>query len=196
MTAARDGFRGLDGLADLGATLRAAVDRLCGATLPPERVGPVRAWRRQLDRFEKLARADQEVEVARGLRLCLVIGGPAPPAPPAPPEPLPQRTVSPLAAPVTSLAGIGPVFARAFAERGIETIEDLAWLVPRRYDDLRNVMPLAEAVDRFGGAGEADRVTLAAEIVRVTFTRWRKRFLTVIFRDAVDRQVQLTVRWF
>jgi ATP-dependent DNA helicase RecG len=196
MYAARDGFRGIDRITDLGATLRAACDRLCGATLPPERVGPVRAWRRGLDRFEKMARGDQEIEVARGLRLCLVIGGPA--TAPLPPEPEPAPVAekpaptSPLTAPITTIPGVGPVFARAFAERGIETVEDLAWLVPRRYDDLRHVIGLSEAI----AAGESERVTLAGEIVRVSFTRWRRRFLTVVFKDPEDREAMLTVRWF
>jgi hypothetical protein len=51
--AARDGFTGIDQVTGLGGTLRAACDRLAAVPLPPERVGPVKAWRRSLDRFEK-----------------------------------------------------------------------------------------------------------------------------------------------
>src|SRR5262245_55164134 len=78
--AARDQFAGIDQVTNLGATLRAACDRLVAqpGSLPPERVGPVRAWRRELERFERLPRDAQEIEVARGLRLCVAIGGMAP----------------------------------------------------------------------------------------------------------------------
>ena len=40
-----------------------------------------------------------------------------------------------LDAPVDRLKGVGPAAAAALAARGLATVEDLLWLVPRRYDD-------------------------------------------------------------
>ncbi|MFW6197329.1 MAG: hypothetical protein ACOC5B_00555, partial [Myxococcota bacterium] len=53
-------------------------------------------------------------------------------------------TASPLEAAVESLPGIGRVAGRALRRRGYQTVGDLLWLLPRRYDDQRTVTPLAE----------------------------------------------------
>lgn len=72
--------------------------------------------------------------------------GPGREAPPVPPvaEPMPSaRPVSPprpapaagLEAPVTRLPGVGPQHAQRLARLGIETVRDLLWHFPRRYED-------------------------------------------------------------
>src|SRR5688572_11163915 len=77
LRAAADRFAGIDTMPDLGTRLRAVCDRLLETrgALPPERVGPVTAWRKGLGRFEKLLRDEQEIEIAHGLRLCVAIAG-------------------------------------------------------------------------------------------------------------------------
>ena len=107
--AARDGFAGIDQVTGLGATLRAGCDRLAGAPLPAERVAPVQAWRRALERFEKLPRGEQEIEVARGLRLCLALGGPMQPQAQRPP-----RQAAP--APTVAASSGSPVSAREISD--------------------------------------------------------------------------------
>jgi ATP-dependent DNA helicase RecG len=96
---------------------------------------------------------------------------------------------TPLEQPVTVLPGIGPKLAEALAERGIETVEDLVWFVPRRYDDARAVMPMPEAL-----ALRGERVTTAGEVTRCRFNkRGRMRWLDVRLADA---GAELVVRWF
>jgi ATP-dependent DNA helicase RecG len=94
-----------------------------------------------------------------------------------------------LAEPLTSLPGIGPTLAARLAERGLVCVEDLIWFVPRRFDDLRRVVSLAEAL----AAPVGERVTFAAEVGQVRFKRVGRRFLTVTLRDGPAR---LTARWF
>ena len=259
--AARDGFRGLDELAELGGALREACDRLVAGPVPPERVGPLRAWRRELEAFERGSRSQREVKVARGLRLCAVLGGggggvavvgaavvggapavggaavavvdggaavggaavapaaraapvtarsrradapregpsaspvgavSARPASPAGTVSAPAPPPSPLTAPVRSLAGIGPALAARLAARGIETVEDLVWFVPRRYDDLRRVLSLADAL----AAPPGERVTFAAEVARVRYVSFRRRFLEVRLFDRAAPELAVTARWF
>ncbi|RMH42085.1 MAG: ATP-dependent DNA helicase RecG [Deltaproteobacteria bacterium] len=223
--AARDQFAGLANVRDLGATLRAAVDRLVPVA-PEERRGPLLTWRRRLDGFERLDRAEQSVEVARGLRLCQVLAGPAPArrgaaanAGRAPSRraaatarageddgagrrtgaraaagaiaaaPVAPAAVGPLDRPVTDLPGIGPKLAAALAERSIETVEDLVWLVPRRYDDVRRAIPLEEAVARVG-----ERVTTAGDVAAARFLRrGPRRWVEVRLADG---RARLVVRWF
>ena len=47
-----------------------------------------------------------------------------------------------LAAPVTSLEGVGPKIAEKLSELGIQTIRDWLYCFPRRYDDYSRMMPL------------------------------------------------------
>ncbi|MEZ4327694.1 MAG: ATP-dependent DNA helicase RecG [Polyangiales bacterium] len=47
-----------------------------------------------------------------------------------------------LAAPVETLPGIGKVSGKALSERGLSSVGDLVWLLPRRYDDRRLVTPI------------------------------------------------------
>ena len=48
---------------------------------------------------------------------------------------------------VTSLPGVGPKTQQNLADLGIETIQDLLYYFPRRYEDLV-VKSLAEAADQ------------------------------------------------
>jgi ATP-dependent DNA helicase RecG len=67
-----------------------------------------------------------------------------PPAPPAPrPDPAPARqeprqprpNAPGLDAPVIRLPNIGPAFAQKLSKLGVETVRDLLYLLPHRYDD-------------------------------------------------------------
>ncbi len=51
-----------------------------------------------------------------------------------------------IATPVSALAGIGPKRAAALADRGIATVGDLIFHLPSRYQDWRNLTPLAALV--------------------------------------------------
>src|SRR5262249_17616337 len=175
---------------DLGVRLRDAADQLCRARLPPERLGPVLSWRKSLGGFERLSVPQRRFQLALGLRLCRGLRGLALPriVPPAP-GPSPAASTDPLEAPSTTLPGIGPALAQRLAERGLETVEDLAWFVPRRYDDLRNVVPLAEAVT----AGPGERVTFVAKVKRARSAgRWRR----YVEAHLDDGPVALVARWF
>jgi len=102
--------------------------------------------------------------------------------------------VDPLAAPTTSLPGIGPGFAEKLAERGLTTVEDLLWLVPRRYDDVRDAMPLADVV----GLEDGQRATFVARVAsaRMIFARGR-RWAEVKLTNLEDaRSASALVRWF
>jgi ATP-dependent DNA helicase RecG len=186
-----------------------------------------------LGRWEQLDEQQQQVEVARGMRLLARLPRPAalaaPPPPPATPRrraaaepeppvdptgsaaprpaggavgvPSPRRLASlvdPLAAPTHSLPGIGPAFAEKLAEKGLTTVEDLVWLVPRRYDDVRGARPLAEVV----ALAEGERATFVARVAsaRMVFARGRRwaevRLGSIDQRNTVSQPATALVRWF
>jgi ATP-dependent DNA helicase RecG len=122
------------------------------------------------------------------------------PAPVPDTEPTPagaraaQGDLDPLAAPTRSLPGIGPAFAARLAERELVTVEDLLWCLPRRYDDVREARPLAEAI----ALPEGQRATLAAEVAasRMVFARGRRWAEVRLVAPPAGEAASATVRWF
>jgi len=84
----------------------------------------------------------------------------------------PVEPIDPLAAPTHSLPGIGPAFAQRLAEKGLVTVEDLLWMVPRRYDDVRG----AKSLDEVATMAEGERATFLAKVTsaRMIFARGRR----------------------
>jgi len=189
LIAASDGdFAGAGDDPRLGAALRAACDRVL-AKLGKEESAALTRWRRELDAFERLEPDLQAVSIARGLRLCHEVAGP-----PAPVRPARAATDDPLAAATSSLPGIGPALAERLGERGIDCVEDLVWLVPRRYDDVRVVAPLGRAL---AGATAGERVTCAGVVASARFVRrGRVRWVDLRLEDADAPEARLAVRFF
>ncbi len=186
LAASRDGFAAIASVPKLGASLRAACDRLL-AVLDEDSAEPMRAWRTAIERFEGLEEDQQAIEVARGLRLCQSLGGRARSAPPRP-----EVAAVGLAAGTDSLSGIGPAMAGRLAERGLCTVEDLLWLVPRRYDDVRAVSDLDAAL---AAAQPGERVTAHAQVRSCRLVGGgRRRWLDV--RVASASGASLVIRWF
>jgi ATP-dependent DNA helicase RecG len=142
------------------------------------------AWLAEVAFLDQLEDDDRQVLLARGLRLCRQIGG-APVAAPPPP-----RGDSPLDAALESLPGIGPASAERLRDRGIGCVGDLLFLLPRRYDDARIAVPLAEM-----GEPPSDRVVVVCEVASVSYVRRSrsKRWLDVRLAGG-DRA--LVVRFF
>jgi len=80
------------------------------------------------------------------------------------------------------------------AERGLATVEDLLWLVPRRWLDAREVLPLAAAL---AAATDGDRIGVRASVVAARTVRARGRaWGEVRFGDGVEPKTLLVVRFF
>ncbi len=181
------------------------------ATIPTE----LRRWRAGLEGFERLGRQDRSVLVARGMRL----GAASRPPPEAAPKPRRQKTAEPeakltrtrgrkKAAPadsaeaasstgpvlprIASLPGVGPATAKKLEARGLETVLDLAYVLPSGYEDRRHRKPIASIED-----GETAVVEGEVGSIRQGFARGR--FLaSVEIRVLDDDGTQHTVlaRWF
>ncbi len=72
----------------------------------------------------------------------------------APPSP---SAAEKLDAPVTSLRGVGPARAEQLARLGVETVWDLIWHLPSRYDDFSRLRTIAEMQP-------GEQVTVAANL--------------------------------
>ena len=217
LLAAADRFAGLARVSGLGNALRAGCDRVLAVAGPGAPVAALAAWRQALAGFDALERQRQAIEVARGLRLLHgLVGAPSAPAvaqveveratatPERPvavdkkPRPAPAAAAAldadPLAAPVTSIKGIGPALAAALAARGVTTVEDLLWLVPRRWLDARDVAPVAEVL---AAGHDGARIGLRGTVVAARTVRGRGRAWGEIkLGDGATPRPLVVVRFF
>ncbi|MGB9741995.1 MAG: ATP-dependent DNA helicase RecG [candidate division WOR-3 bacterium] len=98
------------------------------------------------------------------------------------------RQQSGLKTPVQYLKGIGPKRAQQFARLGVETVRDLLFLVPRRYLDRSQVLPISQL--RVG-----DEATILGRVLAVGSrrTRTQKELVSILVRDSSD---VIEVLWF
>jgi ATP-dependent DNA helicase RecG len=101
----------------------------------------------------------------------------------------PQPVKDRLSTPIQYVKGIGPKLARLFEKKGIHTVEDALYFLPRRYEDRRNLRKISELQPgkRETGFGE---ILLSGS----TYHRFgrKKIFETVVG----DESGTITLKWF
>ena len=101
----------------------------------------------------------------------------------------PESKPSPLAAPVTTLWGVGSERAAQLARLGILTIEDLLLHRPRRYEDRRHFRPIAEL--------QLDEAALTrGTVVASGLKRFRGGLKSVFELILDDGSARLHCRWW
>ena len=80
--------------------------------------------------------------------------------------------------PITDLKGIGAKRAEQYARLGIETIRDLIWHLPHRYDDFSRVRPIADVE-------EGESLSVVANLRGFSERRfaYKKEILQAVFSD-------------
>src|ERR1035437_3582677 len=101
----------------------------------------------------------------------------------------PNQQLPPLARPVTGLYGVGPERAAQLARVEIRSIEDLLLHRPRRYEDRRQLLPIASLQLR-------DPVTTRGKVVALG-VKWFKQHTKSIFELILDDgTARLHCRWW
>ncbi len=97
-------------------------------------------------------------------------------SPPAGEQRQPLQTK--LEQPITVLKGIGTKKAEQYARLGVETLWDLIWHLPRRYDDFSRVRFIADAE-------EGERISVVANLRRFSERKfsYKKQIVQAIFND-------------
>lgn len=94
-----------------------------------------------------------------------------------------------LQTPLSSIHGIGPRFLQKFKKLGIETVRDLLWHFPSRYEDFSAITNIADLVPR-------EECTVRGVVKKISMRRaWRKRMFILegIVEDATGA---IRVVWF
>src|SRR5208282_4320877 len=101
----------------------------------------------------------------------------------------PKQPILPLARPVTVLSGVGPERAAQLARLEIRTIEDLLLHRPRRYEDRRQLRPIAQL--------ELGEATTTRGTVVALGVKWYKKHTKSIFELILDDgTARLYCRWW
>ncbi|MEI8288720.1 MAG: ATP-dependent DNA helicase RecG [Verrucomicrobiota bacterium] len=101
----------------------------------------------------------------------------------------PENQVSPLAAPITSLWGVGEERARLLARLDIFTVEDLLLHRPRRYEDRRKFLPIRDLKLK-------EAATVRGKIVAAGVKRFRKGVRAMFECVFDDGTALLHCRWW
>ena len=101
----------------------------------------------------------------------------------------PETKISPLAAPVTSLWGVGAERAAQLARLDIRTVEDLLLHRPRRYEDRRHFRKIAELT-------KDEPATARGTIVASGLKRFRGGSKSVFEIILDDGSARLHCRWW
>ncbi len=106
-----------------------------------------------------------------------------------PPMSSPEKTISPLAAPVASVWGVGEERAKLLARLNIFTVEDLLLHAPRRYEDRRKFLPIRELK-------LSEPATVRGKIVAAGLKRFRGGSRTMFECVFDDGTARLHGRWW
>jgi ATP-dependent DNA helicase RecG len=101
----------------------------------------------------------------------------------------PENTISPLAAPVASVWGVGEERARLLARLNIFTVEDLLLHKPRRYEDRRKFLPIRDLKLK-------EAATVRGKIVAAGVKRFRKGARAMFECVFDDGTAHLHCRWW
>lgn len=101
----------------------------------------------------------------------------------------------PLSSRLTVLRGVGPAYAEALAEAGLETVRDLLWALPYRYVDRGSLRRIAE-LDRFHPGDERSPVTVLGTIKDLCQTTTRVQRMTLTEALLEDGSGTLRLVWF
>lgn len=98
-----------------------------------------------------------------------------------------RRCFELLSLPVASLKGVGPRTAELLRKKGLITIEDLIYFLPRRYEDRRFIATVSQA-------GVGVRETIAGTVTHAEIKFYRKR---PVFEAVIDDGTgQIRAKWF
>lgn len=94
-----------------------------------------------------------------------------------------------LATPLQYVKGVGPGRAQALSAAGYETVGDLLYHLPFRYEDRRAIQPLSEV-------NSPGLWTVRARIQDLRLIRTRRRSLSIVHGVLVGAGVSVAVTWF
>ncbi len=158
---------------------------------PQDSIPDLPAFSAEDDELQKVQEEPSEYEPPK----------PSPPTVPVTPEPEPvepQAAPSPpeeelpqaaLGAPLTTIQGIGPKSAKTLSKLGLNTLGDLLWYLPRRYDDYSRL----ETINRLWFGQEVTIIGTVETIEQRTVRSGKMKLIEAVISDGTG---SIRVTWF
>ena len=102
----------------------------------------------------------------------------------------------PLSSRLTGLRGVGPAYATALAEAGMETLRDLLWGLPHRYVDRGSVRRIAELDRWHQPGGDREIITVLGTVKDLRQTTTRIQRINLLEALLEDGSGTLRLIWF
>ncbi len=102
----------------------------------------------------------------------------------------------PFASKLTALRGVGPAYAEALCEAGLETLRDLLWALPHRYVDRGAVRRIAELDRWHQPGGDREIVTVIGTVKDLRQTTTRVQRMNLMEGLLEDDSGTLRLIWF
>ncbi|MGV8079881.1 MAG: ATP-dependent DNA helicase RecG [Syntrophales bacterium] len=199
--ASRDGYRQIALLRDLEPLMAGHVEILKGKDWaaifpgPPPPIGLLDDFRDSFRGYDDLPEEQKKERIARAVRVFDEIRRWIPRRTVAPPDSSPslpgmediRGSLYQLATPARYVRGVGPRISALLEKKGLETVEDLLYFLPRRYEDRREIRKISAAI--FGR-----RETVVGKVTAAGFRQFGRRR---VFEAAVDDgSGTLLCKWF
>lgn len=94
-----------------------------------------------------------------------------------------------LTTPLKNLKRVGPKYGRLLKKVGLETIQDLLFYLPHRYEDLSLIKPIVDVQPQ-------EKVTIQGQIINIQNSRSPKKRLAITEALINDRQSSIRAVWF
>ncbi|MEW6009040.1 MAG: ATP-dependent DNA helicase RecG [Candidatus Omnitrophota bacterium] len=95
-----------------------------------------------------------------------------------------------ISSPVKFLKGVGPARAKSLQRLGIQTVEDLLYFFPRRYEDRKQFTQIAKLEEK-------STCTIKAEIISIHFhASFKRRNFNIISASVADDSGKIDAVWF
>ena len=203
---AGNSFRNLALVKNLEDPLRKIIASLRGMLAQklkdPERCGRIERLLTDIDGivsgFERATPEDKQRRVSEGLACVDAIRAELAGVPEAGERPVPKNVprevlasldaaVERLTQPAQFVKGVGPKIGQLLARKGLNTVEDLLFFLPRKYEDRRVVKPIARIES-------GRKETVVGTIVRAEIHPYKKRR---VFEAVIrDDTAALKAKWF
>ena len=188
----KNSFANLDIVKGLENSIISLAKEALSLTLDSEKSGLIQEVVRSFTGFDSLDSSLKKARILDSLRLIERIKGDSR---------LPQshggevssveflEKIKELSAPIQFIKGVGPKLSIILKKKGIETVEDALYFIPRKYEDRRNIKLISKLE-------EGKTETVLGEILilgAVSYKRSRKRIFEMVVGD---RSGTITAKWF
>lgn len=183
----RTHFQKLNQVKDLDRIVLSLLDQATVCAPSENAVQIVRRLRESFVGFEHLGPEEKRFRITGALEMLAGLEAPAPPKQEAMPSPLVTEKLAAIATPIQYIKGVGPKLAELLKRKGITSVEDALYNIPRDYEDRRTIKPISQAK-----VGEKE--TLRGRILALGTVGYHRR---KVFEMVVgDESGSIIAKWF